>query len=304
VTLDAGNGSIIWAKDMGTYIQQLCVDQQGRLLAVVGTFVCYLNESGDSTFCNSYGYGNPEGLTCGISPVGNIWVYSYTNVTITNETGSILASLYLGRYVRVIRVYYQTATGITFIATGSSDGIFSLLQVINGSVNITWQINPNPWSMTSDIQFSPDGNSVIFMMEVFNYKQRGNGISSVWKFRDVVEVYSLDGDLQWTSEGPWQRPNSYMGQLSLTIQNSNLLMAVLNSEGVRLVSSNISPVSNSYLFSTDNYDAPVDECDVIPPPLPPFVSAIAGLYPELFSYILFYLISSILYKFINISISY
>ncbi len=279
VKLNGQDGTVIWGEPTNggskTYAPDVTALADGGAL-VHGFYAKHIKP--DGTTRNHVFVSNEQAFSIDGSSDGSVWAFTGKELRIMKNLpdginyrisgeGSNMETLpsgtYIGRYPRIIRV---SADG-QYVAAGTSDGRFVLL---DSSGSILWDTK-NGASYITDIQFLSDASGatagVAFARELFdyqhdNYKEanRRNG----WRFRDVVEAYTLDGTERWRHEGPWREnrwSEPFMNQF--VVNSDETRLAVLTNEAVRYVDLTAQEQSNSYLYPVED---PFGDGEDIPPP--------------------------------------
>lgn len=143
---------------------------------------------------------NGEATACAISPDGARWAFAGNRVTLVSGASTVIAQPHCGRYVRALRFSPDGA----YLAAGSSDGRFTLLDAATGTV--LWQTE-EPNAYVTDIRFLPEDQGVVYALEIYAYTQ-----TDQWRYHDRVEARSLVGALLWENEGPW-RDTAFMTRI-------------------------------------------------------------------------------------------
>lgn len=189
---------------------------------------------------------------CGMSADGKVAAFAGNHLHIYREADSSNPQLlsttpYLGRNIRKIEIVKSGAD--YFIAAGTCDGIFKIF-LVNGS---TWAISQvaadvDKTSYVSDIVALPNGGGFACVREIFAYSE-----DTMWRYRDAVQAYDLNGNTLWRNEGRW-RSQPFMTEAVLSETNNR--MAVLAGTDVRLVDVTVESVSNSELPEEPLYYLP------------------------------------------------
>jgi hypothetical protein len=235
------------------------LDTGGALLH--GFYAKHINP--DGTTRNHVFVNNESWFSIDGSADGSVWAFTGNVVRIMDNVpagenyrisgeGSNMITLepgvYVGRYPRVVRV----SPDGNRIAVGTSDGTFALL---DREGTLLWEQH-NGASYVTDILFLPGGDGVAFARDIFDYQHdnyREANHRNGWRYRDVVEAYTLDGDALWRHEGVWRESRTsepFMTQFALSSDVESL--AVLSGEQVRLVDLNADPVANSTLYAVED----------------------------------------------------
>lgn len=255
VRLDSSTGDVVWAQDTGfgttTYTPRVVpLDNGGGVL--LGFYSRRVDASGEVVA--SVFMSNENHHALGASANGDIWALSGNSVRVITQTDEfritpggpqtyIGPGTTVGRYPRIIRVNNAG----TYIAAGSSDGVFALL---DNAGNILWEKRDST-SYVTDIHFLPGDTGVAFMREIFNYSHTNNAEVYGWRWRDVVEAYDFDGTPLWRHEGRWREEEPGMGQFAL--DDGGTRMAVLTNGDIRYINLTAEPVNNSHLYPVDDY---------------------------------------------------
>ncbi len=253
--LDSATGNVVWAQDTGfgtsTYTPRVVplADGGGVLL---GFYSRRVDANGDVVA--SVFMSNESHHALGASLDGGTWALSGNSVRVITRTGEfritpggpqehIGPGATVGRYPRVIRV----SDDGNYVAAGSTDGVFALL---DGDGNTLWE-KQDAASYVTDIHFLPGGQGVALMREIFNYRHANRADRDGWRWRDVVEAYTLEGTPLWRHEGRWREEEPGMGQFVLSAAGSR--MAVLTNGDARYVDLTAEAISNRTLYPVDDY---------------------------------------------------
>lgn len=250
VRLNGNNGQVVWAQDTGfgtnTYTPRVVpLDDGGAVL--LGFYSRRVDAAGQVV--SSLFMSNENHHALGASADGEVWATAGNTVRVINSPGDfritpggpqtyIGPGTAVGRYPRVIRVSNDGA----YVATGSSDGVFSLL---NRAGEILWQ-KAEAGAYVTDIHLLPDGAGVAVMWEIFNYRHANRDEVYGWRWRDVVAAYDLAGAPLWRHEGTWREDEPGMGQFVVSAAGNRL--AVLSNGDVRYVDLSAAPVPNSTIY--------------------------------------------------------
>lgn len=153
--------------------------------------------------------------------------------------------LNVGRYPRVVDV---TSDG-SRVAVGTSDGRFTML---SSDGDVQWEQHDGT-SYITQIGFLPNDEGVVFARDIFDYQHEHAAENIGWRYRDVVEAYTLDGSPLWRHEGQWRdTANSEPFMTRFALNSDATRLAVLSGEEVRLVDLTSDAMANSYLYPTED----------------------------------------------------
>ncbi len=224
------DGNKLWEFPAGFYALRLAPLADGGAIVQSHVQTFRVSPEGKRLAIGASGWPQAD---CAATSDGSLWVAANNLVHILDGENKVIAKPYVGRNVRTVDV----SPDGKYVAAGTCDGVFHLL---SASGEKLWE-SIDKSSYVTDVRFLPQGGGVVVARELFNYAPR-----TMWRYRDVVEVFDLTGKLRWRHDGCW-RVQPSMNEIVLSGDGRYLLLAT--GADVRLIDATAKPISNATQFT-------------------------------------------------------